>query len=151
MTKIKKLGHVVLFVTDPKLSASWYCDILGMEIVVFNEQIPGAFLSLNERDHDIALFKTPDNRKLGHIDVEHISFEIDGDANDLKEFHQSLLDKGVEVLSTVDHGVSYGTYFLDPDGHHLEVFYQINPDDMESKAEFKRIGAFAKPLDMNKI
>lgn len=28
----------------------------------------------------------------------------------------------------VNHGISYGVYFLDPDGHHLEVFYQHEPD-----------------------
>jgi catechol 2,3-dioxygenase len=79
MTKIRKLGHVVLFVRDPMKSADWYCDLLGMEALVRDDRIPAAFLSFGQRDHDLALFRVPDDRELGHHDVEHVSFEIDGD------------------------------------------------------------------------
>ena len=65
MSLIKHLGHVVLYVTDPSTSAKWYADVLGMEIVTFNEQIPAAFLSFGRRDHDIALFQAPSGRTLG--------------------------------------------------------------------------------------
>lgn len=151
MTRIKKLGHVVLFVRDPMTSADWYCDVLGMKAVVRDERIPAAFLSFGRRDHDIALFKVPDDRQLGHHDMEHVSSEIDGDLNDLKTFHKKLREKGVEILGVVDHGISYGLYFLDPDGHHLEVFYQyIQPDDAALHA-FAKIGAIANPIDLETI
>jgi catechol 2,3-dioxygenase len=109
MTKIKKLGHVVLFVSDPKISARWYGDVLGIELVVFDEHMPAAFLSFNERDHDIALFKTPDDRALGHRDVEHLAFEIDGDLQDFKRFRQRLVGNSTKVLGVIDHGISCGT------------------------------------------
>ena len=64
MTRIKQLGHIVLFVRDPAASADWYCDILGMERVTVSEGIPAVFLSFGRRDHDIALFKVPDGRAL---------------------------------------------------------------------------------------
>jgi catechol-2,3-dioxygenase len=150
MPKIKHLGHVVLYVTDPTASAKWYNDVLGMETVTFNKQIPAAFLSFGERDHDIALFQAPPGRALGHKDVEHVSTEIDGGLADLKEFYASLLRKKVEVLGVMDHGISYGVYFLDPDGHHLEVFYQHEPDGA-SKKKFAEIGAVAKPIDLDAI
>ena len=151
MTKIRKLGHVVLFVSDPMRSADWYCDLLGMEAVVRNDRIPAAFLSFGQRDHDLALFRVPDDRKLGHHDVEHVSFEIDGDIDDWKQFHTTLTENRVEVLGVVDHGIAYGVYFLDPDGHHIEVFYPRFSDDAESKAEFARIGAITNPIEITDI
>lgn len=150
MIRIKHLGHVVLYVSDPIASAKWYNDVLGMETVTINEQIPAAFLSFGKRDHDIALFQSPPDRDLGHHDVEHVSTEIDGSLNDLRAFHASLVEKGVEVLGVMDHGISYGVYFLDPDGHHLEVFYQHEPNS-ESKRKFAEIGAIAKPIEIDAI
>lgn len=151
MSKVKKLGHIVLFVQDPIASAKWYCDVLGMEAVVLDERIPAAFLSFDQRDHDIALFKVPDDRKLGHRDIEHVSSEINGTIEDFKQFHAMLEQKGIEILGLVDHGISYGLYFLDPDGHHLEVFYQHEQDDEKSKSKFREIGAFAQPITLDDI
>lgn len=151
MTRIRQLGHVVLFVRDPMESAEWYREILGMEAVVRDDRIPAAFLSFGRRDHDIALFQVPDDRQLGHHDLEHVSFEIDGDLAALKEFHAKLKAKGVKITGVVDHGISYGVYFLDPDGHQLEVFYQrVQPDD-EAKRTFGQIGAIAKGIDLEKL
>lgn len=151
MAQIKQLGHVVLFVNDPMASADWYCNVLGMEAVVRDDRIPAAFLSFGRRDHDIALFRSPDDRRLGHHDVEHVSCEIDGDIDDLKKFHAMLIEKGIDILGVVDHGISYGVYFRDPDGHHLEVFYQRIPDGFEAKTTFGQIGALAKEIDMTKL
>ena len=150
MPRIKHLGHVVLYVSDPAASAKWYNDVLGMETVTFNERIPAAFLSFGIRDHDIALFQAPPGRTLGHHDVEHVSTEIDGSLAELKEFYSSLLRKNVVVLGVMDHGISHGVYFLDPDGHHLEVFCQHEPD-ARSKVKFGEIGAIANPIDLDAI
>ena len=148
MPQIRKLGHIVLFARNPSASAEWYCDILGMEVVVGEGQFPAVFLSLGQRDHDLAFFQAPEDRELGYHDVEHVSFEIDGGVDEWKQFHQVLVAKGVEIIATVDHGISYGVYFLDPDGHHIEVFCQRHSDDAHSKAEFARIGAIAEPINV---
>lgn len=151
MTKIKQLGHIVLFVRDPAASADWYCDILGMEQVTFHPGIPAAFLSFGRRDHDIALFQVPDERALGHHDAEHFALEIDGDLDDLRAFRARLEEKSVRITGTVDHGISYGIYFLDPDGHQLEVFHQRVRPDEEAKRMLGEIGAIAKPVDLNAV
>lgn len=57
----------------------------------------------------------------------------------------------IEILSVVDHGIAYGVYFLDPDGHHIEVLYQRFSDDSESKSEFARIGAVANPVNIDEV
>ncbi len=151
MTRIRKLGHIVLFVRDPAASADWYCDILGMERVTAHQGIPAVFLSFGRRDHDIALFKVPDGRTLGHHDAEHFAFEIDGDLDALRAFKARLDEKGVTITGTVDHGISYGVYFLDPDGHQLEVFHQRVGPDEEAKRMLGEIGAIAKPVDLNAV
>ena len=151
MTRIKKLGHIVLFVRDSAASADWYCDVLGMERVTVHDGIPAAFLSFGRRDHDIALFQVGDERSLGHHDAEHFAFEIDGDLDDLRAFKSRLEEKGVTVTGTVDHGISYGVYFLDPDGHQLEVFHQRVQPDEEAKRMFSEMGAIARPVDLNAV
>ena len=49
----------------------------------------------------------------------------------------------------VDHGISYGTYFLDPDGHTLEIFWPRIPNDGTSKQMMTtEIGAIGDPVDL---
>ena len=68
----------------------------------------------------------------------------------LKHFKQSLSDNNVTITGTVDHGISYGVYFLDPDGHQLEVFHQI-PTEKEAKENFADIGSRSTPINLDLI
>jgi catechol 2,3-dioxygenase len=43
----------------------------------------------------------------------------------LKAAYQRLKDSGVKVDAIVDHGISLGIYFRDPDGNGLEVSYEL--------------------------
>ena len=151
MTRIKKLGHVVLYVRDAMASADWYADVLGMDIVNRSDSIPAAFLSFNERDHDLALFGIGDRRKLGGYDLNHVSFEIDGTLDDFKTFHGKLQERGVRISGVVDHGISYGIYFFDPDGHQLEVFYQRIQPDSAAKVAFASGPVQATPIQLNDL
>ncbi len=45
MTKIKEIGHAVLHVSDVATSSDWYCDILGVEVVIAADGLPTRFLS----------------------------------------------------------------------------------------------------------
>ena len=148
MTRIRQLGHVVLYASDPEASAAWYCDLLGMEIVTRFEGVSGVFLSFGTRDHDIALFKAPGDGAFGHTELQHVAFELDGGLDDLKRFHARLVERAVTIEAVLDHGISYGVYFRDPDGHRLEVFYQRVPNDGASKRMMAEIGAIADPVDL---
>jgi len=151
MTKIKEIGHAVLHVSDVAVSSDWYCDILGMEVVIESTRFPARFLSFGRRDHDIALFQTGDSAEHGGREYNHLAFEIDGALEDLKRFRRRLVDKGVTITGTVDHGISYGIYFLDPDGHQLEVFQQRTGPDEDPKAAFRGVGILATPVDLEAI
>lgn len=151
MVRIKEIGHAVLYVSDPELSAQWYCEVLGMEIVIEAPQIPACFLSFGRRDHDLALFKRAGAGDLGGREYNHLAFELDGNIEDLKHLRRRLTDKGVTITGTVDHGISYGVYFLDPDGHQLEVFHQRTGPEEDPIAVFRDVGVMSTPIELESI
>ncbi|MEO5597940.1 MAG: VOC family protein [Novosphingobium sp.] len=154
--RVAKIAHVVLFVKDPEASAKWYRDVLNMKIVARAGDGPykgGVFLSFGVSDHDIALFpgdpnasKGPDARK--GREFEHIGLMMIGtDMDDLRRNYSFFKERGVEIAEILDHGVSTGIYFYDPDGHMLEVFCQHIPQDGASQAELNRNEGQADPVD----
>ncbi len=151
MTKIKEIGHAVLHVSDVAASSDWYCDILGMEVVIAADGLPARFLSFGRKDHDLALFQSADAAEHGGREYNHLAFEIDGSLEDLKRFRRRLVDKDVTITGTVDHGISYGIYFLDPDGHQLEVFQQRTGPAEDAKAAFRGVGVLATPIELESI
>jgi catechol-2,3-dioxygenase len=151
MTAIKGIGHAVLYVSDPEASAAWYGDILGMERVIDSSRIPAIFLSFGWRDHDLALFQAPPGQSLGQQDINHLALELDTDLEGFKAFRRRLVDRGVTITGTVDHGVSYGIYFLDPDGHQLEAFMQRTPAEADQHEAFRTAGVKATPIDLDSI
>lgn len=129
--KIKRVAHVVLYVHDPEASARWYADVLGMQVSARTTEGPykgGVFMTFGEHDHDIALFPTTDHSPRGK-EFEHIGLEVDcaGDITRLRRLYGSMLRHNVRIHEVLDHGVSTGIYFFDPDGHQLEVFCQRVP------------------------
>ena len=146
MAKIQEIGHAVLHVQDLKRSRAFYRDILGMEEVTESERFRGCFLSFGSRDHDLALFET--GAPVEPRGVNHIAFKLDGGIEDLKAFHQRLLDADVEVQVTVDHAISYGVYFLDPDGHCLEVFVERDRPEASRVEAMRATGVVADPIDL---
>ncbi|MBB3938616.1 catechol-2,3-dioxygenase [Novosphingobium fluoreni] len=128
--RVAAIAHIVLFVKDPEASARWYSEILNMEITARAADGPykgGIFMSFGQHDHDIALFQSqaPDHKGR---EFEHVGLRLATDnAEDLRRIYAFFLDKGVKIAEVLDHGVSTGIYFYDPDGHMLEVFHQRIP------------------------
>ena len=64
MPHINRVGHVVLAVRDPKTSAQFYVDNLGMELINYYSNpefgLEMAFLSFGNNHHDIALIEPID-------------------------------------------------------------------------------------------
>ncbi|MBS0393141.1 MAG: VOC family protein [Proteobacteria bacterium] len=152
LPRVKRIAHIVLFVSDPEASAAWYCRVLGMRISARAGDGPykgGIFLSFGELDHDIALFKAAPGSTQGR-EFEHIGLELDcgGDIKRLALMHEALKSQGVRVQEILDHGVSVGVYFLDPDGHMLEVFCQLMPHGDASIRELGRNEGQANPVEL---
>lgn len=156
MPKIKRLAHLVLYVRDPEASAAWYCDVLGMSITARVGDGPyagGIFLSFGESDHDLALFPAAPDASQGR-EFEHFGLELEsaGQLDPLRRIYGRLLKRDVRIQEVLDHGVSVGIYFLDPDGHQLEVFTQLIPTKGgASRAELGRNEGKADPVELTPI
>jgi len=153
--KVAAIAHIVLFVRDPEASARWYCDILNMSISARAGDGPykgGVFLTFGEHDHDIALFKSDDATAKGR-EFEHIGLRLKADSEeDLRRIYAFFLDRGVRVQEVLDHGVSTGIYFLDPDGHMLEVLHQhVAPDDGAAIAALRANEGQAEPVSLDPL
>lgn len=153
--KIKRVAHVVLYVRDPEASARWYQDVLGMRTSATVADGPykgGIFLSFGEHDHDLALFPTAAAGR--GTEFEHIGLEVDcgGDLERLRRLYGSMVRQHVKIHEVLDHGVSVGIYFFDPDGHQLEVFCQLIPSAGGAAiAELRRNHGQANPIDLEPL
>lgn len=149
--RVSKIAHVVLFVQDPEASAQWYAEVLNMKLVTRVSDGPykgGIFMSFGVADHDIALFPAEDGAAKGK-EFEHIGLMMDGTSmDDLRRNLSYFQERGVKIAEILDHGVSTGIYFYDPDGHMLEVFCQRIPqEDGSAQAELNRNEGQADPVD----
>lgn len=149
--RVEKIAHIVLFVKDPEASAKWYSEVLNMKIVARAGDGPykgGIFLSFGVSDHDIALFPAAEGATKGK-EFEHVGLMMAGTSmEDLRANYAYFRDRGVEIAEILDHGVSTGIYFYDPDGHMLEVFCQRVPQtDGVSQAELNRNQGQANPVE----
>jgi catechol-2,3-dioxygenase len=114
------IHHVGLHATNPAASAEFYRDVLGMEIV--GGSAPdhplgaSAFLSSrpNEESHEVALFADPA--------FAHIAFKVSSFA-ELRSLHARIVQRGIPIKFTFNHGVSFAFYFDDPDGNMVEVYW----------------------------
>jgi hypothetical protein len=86
-------------------------------------------MTFGEHDHDIALLPGSADASRGK-EFEHIGLQVDcdNDMESLRRLYGWMIQKNVKIHEVLDHGVSTGVYFFDPDGHQLEVYCQRIPD-----------------------
>lgn len=123
MTRINKVGHVVLNVRDVEASTKFYSEVLGMEVMRRREG--AAFLSFGTQHHDIALFKAPEGAEMGKLGLNHIALQIEGGETELRQLYGRLIQYGTKIDYTTDHGMTHSVYFFDPDGNRLEIFCEM--------------------------
>ncbi len=122
---LKRLQHLVLWVSNVERSVHFYRDVLGFEV---KHQMPrGAFLRIpgSSDDHHLGLFEqtgaAPPNERVARM--YHSAWEV-ADITDLVRARQRLIEAGALVGSS-DHGVSLSLYAKDPDGLEFEVFWTV--------------------------
>jgi catechol-2,3-dioxygenase len=132
------IHHVGLHATNPVASAEFYRDVLGMVIV--GGSAPdhplgaSAFLSSrpNEESHEVALFADPA--------FAHIAFKVSS-LSELRSLHARVVQRGIPIKFTFNHGVSFAFYFDDPDGNMIEVYWPTG--------DLSRRQPHAEPLDLS--
>lgn len=129
MIQLKRLGHVLLRVTDLEQSRAFYSKILGFEVMEEDPEHGGLFMALAGHAHTLDLFPAPDAQTAprltpGGVGVHHVAFQVDSEEA-LKDAYVTLREHGVEIARAVDHVSQKSIYFRDPDGNLLEIYYEL--------------------------
>ena len=147
---LKRLQHLVLWVSNVERSVRFYTEVLGFEV---KTRYPNAaFLRIpgTADDHHLGLFEqtgvaTPDESVAR---MYHAAWEV-GEITDLARARQRLIEVG-SLVGQSDHGVSLSLYAKDPDGLEFEVFWTV-PDgqpvrtrELDLEAEVARWGKIEK-------
>jgi catechol 2,3-dioxygenase-like lactoylglutathione lyase family enzyme len=135
---IRKIGHVVLRVGDLKRSTEFYTQMLGLRIsdVYPESMMPGGmvFLRFNPDHHGIALVGGAENAGK-HRDFHHMAFEV-GSAQEVFAARDRLKANGVVIdfHGRRRAGCQLAVEFRDPDGHCLEIYWNIDQVEQDEAA-----------------
>ena len=148
---LKRLQHLVLWVSSVDRSVRFYCDVLGFEV---KRRYPNAaFLSLpgSADDHHLGLFEQPGVRPPDEhaARMYHAAWEV-AELPDLARARRRLVEAG-SLVGQSDHGMSLSLYAKDPDGLEFELFWTV-PDGtpagtraLDLDAELTRRGLAPQP------
>jgi catechol-2,3-dioxygenase len=121
---IKRLNHAVLWVRDASVSAAFYCDVLGFQVVhALGDQ--AVFLRANgsDNDHDLGLFSVGSRQPAPARapGLYHLAWQVHT-IDELADLRVTLASIGA-LVGESDHGVSKSLYARDPDGIEFEVMW----------------------------
>jgi catechol-2,3-dioxygenase len=122
---LKRLQHLVLWVSDVERSVRFYTDVLGFAV---KRQYPNAaflFIPGTGDDHNLGLFEQPGIRPPDErvARMYHAAWEV-GELTDLARARRNLIAAG-SLVGQSDHGTSLSLYAKDPDGLEFEVFWTV--------------------------
>lgn len=132
-----RVGHIHLKVADLDRALAFYRDVLGFEL----QQRSGdraAFLSAGGYHHHIALNTwesaggTPP--PAGHTGLYHLAI-LYPDRPSLATALLRVLDAGISLDGSADHGVSEAVYLRDPDGNGIELYRDRPEEDWPRNAD----------------
>jgi catechol 2,3-dioxygenase-like lactoylglutathione lyase family enzyme len=126
---VRKIGHAVIFVSDLERSKRFYTDVLGFKVsdIYDGTKMPGGmvFLRCNGDHHCLALVgdKGDSNGKSLH----HLAFEL-ATLDEVFRARDHLKQAGVTITFNGRRraGCQVAVEFLDPDGHHLELYWGLD-------------------------
>lgn len=149
-----RLGHVNIYVRNAERARAWYAKVLGLHTYHF---APGraAFLSADlDQSHEVALMQLGDDApgpQKGQVGLNHMAWMVDS-LDDLTAAYRRLKENDVKIERIVDHGLSLGIYFRDPDGNGLEVSFELPRDQWPRQEQIFAgdvvdLGKFPGPWD----
>ena len=153
--RIRKLGHIVIRASNMRRSVAFYTQVLGFEIsdVYPEDMVPGGmvFLRCNPDHHGVALvggMPGPSEKR----ELHHFAFEV-ATLDEVFLARKRLREQGVPIVFEGRRraGVQLAVEFLDPDGHHLEIYWgldQVGPDGrVRPKSEWREAHTLEEALD----
>ena len=133
--KINKLGHIVFYVSDMDRSIRFYTEVLPFKVSDVNEN-GMVFLRCGAGDHHtLALVARPGGQPApaDSIRMHHFAMEVDS-METLFKVRDWLKQHGVQFVyeGRRGPGSNPGVEFVDPDGHALELYADMDRVDWES-------------------
>ena len=128
--RIRKIGHVVLRASNLRKSVEFYVRVLGFAIsdIYPEEMMPGGmvFMRCTPDHHGVALvggMSGPSEKR----ELHHFAFEVDT-LDEVFLARKRLRERGVPIVFEGRRraGVQIAVEFLDPDGHHLEIYWGLD-------------------------
>jgi catechol 2,3-dioxygenase-like lactoylglutathione lyase family enzyme len=127
---IQKIGHVVLNVTDMERSVRFYVETLGFQIsdIYPDTMMPGGmvFMRFHTDHHGVALVSQNAGQSTGR-EMNHMAFMVVS-LDEVFLARDRLQAAGAEIVYQGRRraGCQVAVEFLDPDGHHLEIYWGID-------------------------
>ena len=136
--RITKIGHIALYVRDLERSARFYTEVLGFRVsdVYGEDMVPGGavFLRCNTDHHGVALFRAGDG-EAGSAGLHHLAFEVGTLAEVFRaREHLRRHDVPIDFEGRRRAGCQIAVEFRDPDGHRLEIYWNIDQIGTNEKA-----------------
>jgi catechol 2,3-dioxygenase len=139
------INHMVLNVRNLEASHKFWTEIMGFRCVAELKPVPGRrrpkmrfYSGLDAHDevthHDVALAEVPSADGAGEgepwdllpkrVGLNHVAIAWPDRESWLRQL-AFLRSKGVRFHRRVNHGMTHSAYISDPDGHGIEVLYEL--------------------------
>jgi catechol 2,3-dioxygenase len=128
--RVKRLGHIVLQVSDVERSIKFYTEVLNFR-VSDRQETGGAFLTGIGDHHTIGLFRATDTNAPkaaeGAVRLNHFALQV-GSLDELFEIRAWLKERGIPLVFEGRRrlGGHTSVEFADPDGYHVELFCDMD-------------------------
>jgi catechol-2,3-dioxygenase len=138
MTANVRLGHIGVPAQNPQQLATFYHDLLGLEVMLKGTLPPlGDFVFLSARPEEetqtLALMTRPEAR--------HIAWEVES-LTALKAVYAQAKAHGISVDRLLNHGASLSLYLHDPEGNGIEIYWPTGQTV---------VGPFAEPVEVAQL
>ncbi|MBT1702531.1 VOC family protein [Chryseosolibacter indicus] len=147
-----RIGHVHLKVSDLQRSLSFYCDLLGFDLItMYGTQ--AAFVSAGGYHHHIGLntwySKDAPPAPVHAAGLFHVAI-VYPTRRDLAVIFDRLRNAHYPFSGASDHGVSEALYLNDPDENGLELYWD-RPMDQWPRNEAGNIEMYTRPLNLESL
>lgn len=141
-----EIGRVHLHVADVDRALAFYEGVLGFEVALRVGTSP-VFLTADGRHHHIVLHATNEGAKPPGVSRYAVRYP---DRRALSGVLRRLEGAGVPLESALDLGTAEALSVTDPDGHHVELYYERRPADYPRATTGTPLAA-AAPLALDSL
>lgn len=150
---LKGVHHVAYRCRDAKETVAWYQKHLGMDFIlaIAEDEVP----STKEPDpymhvfldagggNVLAFFELPSKPPMDRDPntpawVQHLALKVESEA-DLLAAKGRLVAAGIKVIGPVDHTLFHSIYFFDPNGHRIELAYDVTTPEMSRRLDAVKV------------